>query len=404
MPRIRTSLLLIMLVYAGFISLGMPDGLLGVAWPSMRSTFGLPLDALGSLVLLFTTGYLISSAFSGWMLQRMNIGILLALSCLATSISLFGYAAAPRWCILIAFGALAGFGAGAIDAGLNTYVATFHSARTVSWLHACYGIATTSGPALLTAILTSGRSWQFGYGLVAAGQLALAVCFGLSFKLWPQTVGSDNSNNSSDKPSTQKARLWKLPAVWLSVAIFFVYTGIEAAAGTWPYSLFTEARGVSMMTAGSWASAYWGCFTAGRFITGFAGHRISTPRLMRFCLIGIIAGLTLLWLNFTSLLSFVGVALVGLACAPIFPIMIATTPERFSEKQIASVIGLQISAAVLGQSFLPSLIGLLAGKFGLEVLAPALLIATITLLTLTESLFAQPASAKSESEPHSIFS
>ncbi len=400
----RSSLLLITLVYAGFISLGMPDGLLSVAWPSMRATFGLPLDALGSLLLLFTAGYLLSSIFSGWMLQRVSIGMLLALSCLATSISLFGYALAPRWWILIAFGTLAGLGAGAIDAGLNTYVATYHSARTVSWLHACYGIATTSGPAMLTAILTSGRSWQFGYALVAAGQFGLAICFGLSRKLWPESVTSDKSKDSADQPSIPKARLWKLPAVWLSVAIFFVYTGIEAAAGAWPYSLFTEARGVSMMTAGSWASAYWGCFTAGRFISGFAANRISTRWLMRFCLIGIITGLTLLWLNLASLLSFAGVALVGLACAPIFPVMIATTPERFSEKQVASVIGLQISAAVLGQSFLPSLVGLLAGRIGLEVLAPALLIATIILLALTESLFAKPASAKSETEPHSIFS
>src|SRR5262245_1193340 len=134
------SALLIALAYVGFISLGMPDGLLGVAWPSMRATFGLPLDALGSLLILFTTGYLLSSSSSGWMLARVSVGSLLSLSCLATSASLFGYSLAPSWWILSAFGLLGGLGAGAIDAGLNTYVATYHSARTVSWLHACYGL------------------------------------------------------------------------------------------------------------------------------------------------------------------------------------------------------------------------------------------------------------------------
>lgn len=404
MPRKRAGLLLITLVYAGFISLGMPDGLLSVAWPSMRATFELPLDALGSLLLLFTTGYLFSSLVSGWLLQRMNIGSLLALSCLATSSSLFGYAVAPRWWILVAFGLMAGLGAGAIDAGLNTYVATFHSARTVSWLHACYGIATTSGPALLTAIMVSGKSWQYGYRLVAAGQFVLALCFGLSRRMWPTSVAPDKPKDSADHSSAKKVGLWKLPAVWLSVSIFFVYTGIETAAGAWPYSLFTESRGIPMITAGIWASAYWGCFTAGRVITGIFANRLSTRRILRFCLAGIITGLTLLWLNPSSLLSFVGVSFVGFACAPIFPVMIATTPERFNEKQVASVIGWQIAAAVLGQTFLPSLVGLLAGSIGLEVLAPTLLIATFLLLVFTEALFTTPKRDEPQSSPHSIFS
>ncbi len=387
MSKPRAGFLLIALAYAGFISLGMPDGLLGVAWPSMRASFGLPVGALGSLLIFSTIGYLISSSTSGWLLERMNIGKLLALSCLATSSSLFGYAFAPAWWILVSFGLLSGLGAGAIDAGLNTYVATYHSARTVNWLHACYGIATTGGPALMTAVLASGRAWQFGYAAVAAGQLALALCFGLTRRLWPKTTAQTEQQPLTDPPAISNSKVWRLPAVWLSVAIFFVYCGIEAAAGAWSYSLFTEARGVSMTTAGSWASVYWGCFTAGRVISGFITHRISTRLLLRFSIAGIAIGAAMLWLNLTSLFGFIGLALMGLACAPIFPTMIATTPERIGEKHFATAIGLQISAAVLGQSLLPSFIGVLAGKFGLEVLAPVLLIVALLLLLLTEALY-----------------
>ncbi len=383
-----------MLTYAGFFSLGLPDGLLGVTWPAMRATFGLPLSALGSLLALFTAGYLLSSIFSGWLLARVNVGSLLALSCLGTSVSLFGYSIAPSWWILIAFGLLGGVGAGAIDAGLNTYIANFHNARTSSWLHACYGVATTIGPAMMTAAMTSGRSWRLGYAVVAAAQFALALCFGLSRNLWPASLTPDETRASSDPPPTPNSKLWRLPAAWLGTAIFFVYTGIESAAGAWPFTLFTESRGVSRMTAGTWASVYWGCFTGGRIISGFVANRISTKLMMRTSIGGIIAGAILLWINLAPLLSFVGVAFIGLACAPIYPTMIVTTPDRIAKRFVASAIGLQISAAVLGQSALPSLIGVLAGKFGLEVLPPTLLIAAILLLTLSETLFAKSYSLK----------
>ncbi len=400
MLKLRPSLLLVSLTYAGFFSLGLPDGLLGVAWPSMRASFGLPLNALGSLLALFTAGYLLSSLLCGWLLMRINVGVLLSFSCLATSVSLFGYAIAPNWWSLIAFGLLSGLGAGAIDTGLNTYIANFHNAQTSNWVHACYGLATTSGPALMTAVIASGQNWQFGYVIVAVGQLTLALCFGLSHKLWPASI-----TTTETQPSNQASKLtppnqpWQVPEVWLCVAFFFIYTGIEAAAGTWPYSLFTEARGVSRVTAGTWASVYWGCFTGGRIISGFTANRISTRRLMRCSILTMAAGSILLWVNLNSLLSFFGIALMGLASAPIFPTMIATTPDRIAQRFVASVIGLQISAAVLGQSALPSLVGVLAGKFGLEILPPTLLIATILLLALSETLFNKTSSTKPANFP-----
>jgi fucose permease len=170
------------------------------------------------------------------------------------------------------------------------------------------------------------------------------------------------------------------------MAVFFVYTGLEAAAGTWVYSLFTEARRVPTMTAGMWVSIYWGSLTAGRLLAGVVMPSVSVARLLRLCLLGIALGATLLWLNLASALSFLGLALMGLACAPIFPSLIVTTPERLGTVHTATGVGLQIAAAVLGQSLLPGLVGILARHYGLEIVGPALLAIALGLLMLYEVL------------------
>jgi len=398
MKKYQTTILLVVLTYISFISLGLPDGLLGVAWPSIRTFFNLPLDALGALLVMFTTGYLLSSSSSGRILARLNVGLLLALSCLATAVSLLGYALTPSWWIMVALGLLSGLGAGAIDAGLNTYAATHFSARSVNWLHACYGIGATIGPFIMTSVLTAHHPWQRGYVIVGLAQLALAMCFGVTSKLWAnnsseaELAQNDHSKSASSvrasPTSPTLTGTLRLPAVWLSIAVFFVYTGIEAAAGTWAYSLFTEGRGVPMMIAGTWVSVYWGCLTAGRLLSGFTINFVPVRLLLRYCIVSIALGAGMIWLNITSIISFIGLALMGLASAPIFPSMIATTPERLGEAHTANVVGFRIAAAVRGASLLPSLSGVLADSFGLEIVAPTLLMAALLLLAIYEMLTA----------------
>src|SRR5215831_1603535 len=388
MRQQSSSPLLIVLAYVGFISLGLPDGLLGVAWPSMRGFFHLPLDALGALLVTFTTGYLLSSCSSGRILARINVGSLLALSCLATAASLLGYALTPWWGIMIALGALSGLGAGAIDAGVNTYVATRYSTRMVNWLHACYGIGATSGPVIMTSVLAAGLPWQWGYGIVGMGQLVLALCFGLTRTWWPAaTAARDTSAHPSVRTAPGRSTL-RLPVVWLSIAVFFLYTGIEAATGTWAYSLFTEARAIPASTAGMWVSMYWGSLTLGRLLCGAIVTFVSVSVLLRLCLLSLALGAALLWLNITSMLDFLGLAIIGLALAPVFPSLIASTPERLGEAHTANGVGLQIAAAVLGQSLLPGLLGVLARRLGLEIIGPGLLTATLLLFVLYEALTA----------------
>ncbi|HMV84332.1 MAG TPA: MFS transporter [Blastocatellia bacterium] len=383
--KARLSFFLIALVYLGFVSIGLPDGLLGVAWPSMRRRFGLPLDALGSLLVMYTAGYLISSFGSGRMLARVSVGTLLALSCLATGVSLLGYATTGRWGMVMGLGTLAGLGAGAIDAGLNTYAATHFSARMVNWLHAFYGVGALSGPLLMTAVLNAGRSWQVGYAVVGAGQLALAACFGLTQRRWSDNRPQTASATGADRHAT----LWETlrsPVTWLSVAIFFVYAGIEASAGAWAYSLFTESRGASAMLAGTWVSIYWGALTAGRVLSALLAGAITVRRLILGCIIGQAVGAALLWSNPAPIVGFLGLALVGLASAPIFPSLIAATPEHFHKKHVGNAVGFQIAAAVLGQSLLPASVGFLARQFGLEIVGPTLLLDALLLLLLFEAL------------------
>ncbi|HMG34998.1 MAG TPA: MFS transporter [Blastocatellia bacterium] len=382
----KHSLILVALAYASFISLGLPDGLNGVAWPSIRAGFNLPIDALGSLLVMFTAGYLLSSFSSGQLLARMSVGALLALSCLATATSLVGYAFAPAWRVMVGLGLLSGMGAGAIDAGLNTFAATRFSARTVNWLHACYGVGAASGPVIMTRVLASHHPWQRGYVIVGTWQLLLAVSFTFTRKLWSKTDTDARSLGTNSATRATSLSTLRVPIVRLSIAVFFVYTGIEASAGTWAFSLFTEGRGISLMTSGTWVSIYWGSLTAGRLAAGFAAGFLSVQRLLSASLLGVALGATMLWLGGASIFSFVGLGFMGFACAPVFPSMIAATPARVGVTHTSNAVGFQIAAAVLGQSLFPALIGVMARRLGLEIVGVALAFSAVVLIGLHLSL------------------
>ena len=387
MPRPSSGLLLVGLAYLSFVSLGLPDGLLGVAWPSMRAFFQLPLDALGALLITFTTGYLASSFSSGRILSRISVGTLLTLSCAATAVSLLGYMLAPQWAVMVAFGGLAGLGAGAIDAGMNIYAATHFNARMVNWLHACYGVGASIGPAIMAGVLMANRPWQWGYGAVGLWQALLAACFGLTRNWWLTEAPSQDASEPASICAISHRRIWRLPVVWWSMLAFCVYTGLEAAAGAWAFSLFHEARAMPTRTASAWVSGYWGALTVGRFLSGVVVSYAPVRLFLRVCIIGMALGAVLVWLHLTPALSGLGLALMGLASAPVFPSLIATTPDRLGP-HTAHGVGLQIGAAVLGQFLLPSSVGVLASRWGLEIIGPSLLAASLLLLALYEALMA----------------
>jgi fucose permease len=223
--------LLVPLSGLAFISLGLPDGLIGVAWPSIRASFGRDLDALGELLVAATVGYVASSFASGRLLRHSNLGVVLAISCALTASALFGYAGSSRWIAMIGFAVVLGLGGGAIDAALNTYIAIQHSPRMLNWLHACYGIGAAAGPAIMTAVLGMGLRWQRGYLVVAVAQFALAGAFAMTLKWWP-TTSTGSGTSPVDGVADIRATL-RLPAARLGILTFVAYSGVEASIGAW---------------------------------------------------------------------------------------------------------------------------------------------------------------------------
>lgn len=380
--RANTRIGLILLAYLAFIALGMPDGLLGVGWPSIRASFSLPLDALGMLLIASMSGYITSSFASGVLLNRLGVGKLLALSCTLTGIGLIGYTLAPAWWVMVALGVIAGLGAGAIDAGLNTYMAAHFGEGLMQWLHASYGIGITSGPVIMTVAVTSLHSWRSGYTAVGLVQLALAACFTLTLPMWASSpASSSRSERNLIDYKTPLAKTLRRPEVWLSVLLFFVYVGAETSLGAWAYTLLTESRGIPSTAAGFWAGSYWATFTIGRVLAGLFARRAGVDRLVWAGLGGALLGAGLLWSNFSEAASLGGVALIGFAIAPVFPALVSGTSRRVSPRYAANTIGMQMVASSLGASLVPGLLGVLADQTTLEVI-PLCLFALFAILSL----------------------
>src|SRR6056297_990066 len=376
--------LLIALIYIAFISLGLPDGLLGVAWPEMRESFSLPLDALGIILIGSTTGYLLSSFFNGFFIRKVGVAILLALSCLATGLALIGYTLVPVWWLLPLLAVLAGLGAGAIDAGLNTYVEKHFDEGLMQWLHASFGVGVTIGPIIMSNGIKYSDSWRTGYIIVGTAQLLLALIFILTLSLWKdpknQKTAGSNKNIKLGKEIKMTQTLTHLPAL-LSILLFFIYTGIEMAIGHWTYTLFTESRGISTALAGFWVSTYWGSFTAGRILAGFLAYKFLSRKIAKNAAFLGLFGSALIALNLNHWLSLIGLAVTGIAIAPIFPALISSTSYRVGKKHTANTIGMQISAAGLGGALLPGLAGVVGQNISLEIIP--IFIAVLFILFLT---------------------
>ncbi len=383
---------LVILAYIAFIALGMPDGLLGVAWPSIRASFSIPLDAIGMLLAASVTGYMTSSFLSGPLIARIGVGRVLVASCALTGLGLIGYTLVPVWWMMVLLGVIAGLGAGAIDAGLNTYVASHFGEGLMQWLHASYGIGATLGPVIMTVALTVLNSWQVGYRIVGLFQLILVACFILTLAMWNQNdapAGSEVSKRLTDY-KTPMGETLRQSRVWLSALLFFLYVGAEGALGTWTYSLLVESRSIDPTAAGLWAGSYWATFTVGRIMAGLFAKRAGINRLVLGGLGGALLGSALLVWNPSVAANLLAVALIGFAIAPIFPAMMSGTSQRVGKHYAANTIGLQMAASGFGMALIPSLLGVLARRSSLEII-PICLILLFAGLLGVYGLTANPA-------------
>jgi fucose permease len=370
------------LAFLAFVSLGLPEGVLGVAWPSLRRSFDRSIDQLGVILLAMMAGYLASSFSAGALLERLGVGRLLVASGLLVAASAAAWAATPWWALVVAGALVSGLGAGAIDAGINAFAAARFTPRVITWLHACWGLGAMIGPLVMTALLASGAGWRWGYVLMATTLVAMGACFQLTLGLWelPATGGGRSPRGAAGG----LAEALREPSVRGNALLFFLYTGVEATAGQWAFSFLTESRGMTTAAAGLAASTYWGSIFAGRLAFGAVAHHVAPARLLRLAMAGAPLAALAVCATRSGAGGFAGLFALGLLLAPIFPLMIAETPSRVGERNASHAIGFQISAATLGFGTLPAAAGLLARHAGLEALGPFLLVVSILVLVLHE--------------------
>ncbi|MBN8658526.1 MAG: MFS transporter [Anaerolineae bacterium] len=370
--KYRAYIGLILLSFIAFISLGLPDGLLGVAWPSIRETFSLRLDALGILLVASTSGYITSSFLSGKLIAKLGVGGTLAASCFLTGAGLISYTLVPAWWMMVLLGVVAGLGAGAIDAGLNTYIASHFGEGLMQWLHASFGVGVTLGPLIMTAGLNWYNDWHWGYQNVGMAQILLAACFLLTIRMWQRTPELPHEEEKKELRltdyNTPISETLKQSSVWMSLLMFFIYTGIEVSFGSWTYSLLTLSRNVPTEVAGLWSGSYWATFTLGRILAGLLTRRLGVKNLLVLGQVAGACGAVLLWWNPFPTASIIAVSIIGFALAPIFPALMSLTSLRVGDHHAANTIGMQISAAGFGVAVIPGLAGVLAENISLEAI------------------------------------
>jgi fucose permease len=292
---------------------------------------------------------------------------------------MFAIAASATWVLIVAFGLIAGFGSGVIDAGLNLYVTTYHSAREMNWLHASFGIGITLGPLLMTYCALQ-LKWQIGYAITGAVLVVILALLIVNRHLW-RNEGFQSAENTPVRRAGFSQSL-RLPVLWFSMITFLAYVAMEIGIGQWAYTLLTQARGIAPEIAGLWVSIYWGVFTGGRILFGFVANRLDATRLLRGCLLGAVVGTFMFAWNPLPIIGSIGLIVVGFAEAPIFAMLMMTTPQRVGLEHAENGVALQMASVGLGSAILPGLIGTIGMHFGLETMT-----ATFTAVAIVAFVF-----------------
>ncbi len=361
---------LFLLACIAFISLGLPDAVLGVAWPGLRDTFALPQSAMGAVLAAISVGYMSSSFATGWVAPRLGIGRLLPLSTALVTVGAFGVALADSFWLVLAAGVLGGLGSGAIDSGLNAYAAAHFSARRMNWLHAAWGLGAALGPFILAAVFAAGAGYRLGYASVGAALGLLTLLFVLTAGRWQN--GAPAQSGAPPRGPTLLS-----PRALLHVLAFFIYTGVELGVGQWSFTLLTEQRGIAADVAGIWTAVYWTSLCAGRVLVGVVADRIGPPTLVAVGVGAMLAG-ALVFAIAPMPLAGLGLVLTGLGAAPVFPMLMTHTARVFEARTAARLVGAQVSAAMLGAVAVPTLAGMVADLGALDLVAP--LLATLAAL------------------------
>ena len=387
--------LLLPVIYLAFISLGLPDSVLGAAWPSMYGELGAALSWAGVVSMIVSLGTIVSALCSERLTLRLGPGGVTAVSVLLTAVALLGFSLSGQFWQLCLWAVPYGLGAGSVDAALNNYVALHYESRHMSWLHCMWGLGASAGPVIMGRALAGG-SWQGGYRTIALLQFALTAVLLLSLPLWKRPQA--NVEGAEFKPHPI-AELLRRPGVPQVLVCFFCYCALESTAGMWAASYCTLVRGIDAGTAARWASLFYVGITVGRGVSGFLTMKVNDQNMIRLGQALIAAGTVLILLPTGQGTLFAGLITVGLGCAPIYPSIIHETPLNFGREVSMSMTGLQMATAYVGTCLVPPLFGLLA-QYVTPALYPwALAVILVLMFVMAESLHRKTALRRRAMQP-----
>lgn len=372
----KRKLYILAILYVAFIALGLPDQLLGIAWPTMRAEFNKPLDAAGLSAFLVTIFTSLSGYLNGYIAAKFSVQKILSVSVFLTVIGLFGYAISPNWLIFLLFAIPTGLGAGSVDSVLNNFVSKNYASRHMSWLHAFWGIGSTVGPLIMTGVFAVGMGWRAGYAIVSGILFLMTILFIASKKLW---------TDSKEEEQNKKKEFKNISSLntFLSASFFFIYTSTEGGIGLWIYSVMTEARGIEPILAGTLVAIYWGSLTVGRIIIGFVTKKFSDKTIIMTSLLIVLSAMLMLC-NPSKITTILGLILAGMGLSGIYPCTMNDTHRRYEEVTADILTGHQVGAASLGFGLITPLLGFVIQRIGLNFL-PVILLFFVLYMIIIES-------------------
>ncbi|MGO4545589.1 sugar MFS transporter [Paenibacillus sp. 2TAB23] len=385
----------LIIIYLAFISLGLPDSLLGTAWPVMQKDFDAPLETAGLLYMTIAAGTIVSSLASGAVLKRFGTGKVTLISCIMTAVALLGFALSPSLIWLVICAIPLGLGGGSVDAGLNLYVAEHYKAHHMSWLHCFWGVGATLGPIVMSQFMTGQNVWRDGYLTVAAIQFGLVILLFLTLPLWKKAAANQHKGEQAEQEplpteatetGIHSVKPLRMKGVKLALASFLFYCGVEATMGLWGSSFLVHVKELPASTAAQWVSLFYAGITIGRFISGFITFKVNNRILIRTGQITALVGAVFMLLPLPPVFSLAGFMLVGFGLAPIYPCMLHETPVRFGKKHAQTIMGYQMAVAYTGSTIMPPFLGFLAASSTIGVFPVVLVLSAGAMLLFSEKL------------------
>lgn len=378
--------LLLAIIYIAFISLGLPDSLLGSAWPVMYRELSAPISYAGIISMIISGGTIISSLFSDKLTRKLGTGLVTAISVFLTAAALFGFSVSNSFIMLCVFAVPYGLGAGAVDAALNNYVSLHYSSRHMSWLHCFWGVGASISPYIMGYAIGSGHGWRTGYGIVSAIQIVLTVFLFFSLPLWKKKTSVSPDSEDYEAPLGLADAL-KIKGVVSVLITFFSYCAFESTCGLWASSYLAEYRGLDSQTAANFASLFFLGITLGRFLNGFIVDKMGDKTMIRIGAVTMLLGILFIGLpRNTSITALIGLMIAGLGAAPVYPSIIHSTPENFGKENSHAIIGIQMACAYVGSTFMPPVFGFIAENITIALYPIYLVCFVILMLVMSEIL------------------